>query len=232
MFTSKHDKTKWFTSTWYRMMLNVLLLVSVLAYLASYLTDDTNDQQQRTHHQYNDELDLGDDLTDQIEILDTENKVNCKQSNTPQVVCNSQLYNEFVLYGTIDTNNLQAIDQIITNKLSITVDHSDITNSDNINTESILADKIQKNLQSYYPNSFIKLYPEGGVTLSSQVTLISLATRLDSLNIDHLQYTASTPQQDQSEPQYNESLTEQDKQHEKLIRVIISGSVVSILWWM
>jgi len=35
-------KMKWFKSTWYRIMLSVLLLVSLLAYLASYLIDDTN----------------------------------------------------------------------------------------------------------------------------------------------------------------------------------------------
>ena len=47
-------------------MLSVLLLLSLVAYLASYLIDDTNHEQQYTHHQYNDELDLGDDFRDEI----------------------------------------------------------------------------------------------------------------------------------------------------------------------
>ena len=47
-------------------MLSVLLLVSLVAYLASYLIDDTNHEQQYTDHQYNDELDLGDDFKDEI----------------------------------------------------------------------------------------------------------------------------------------------------------------------
>ena len=164
-------------------MLSVLLLVSLVAYLASYLIDDTNHEQQYTDDQYNDELDLGDDFRDEIEILETQNKVNLKQSNTPQVVSNSQRYNGFVFYGTIDTNNLQAIEQITAEKLSVIDDCSDTTNSDNVNTESTLADNIQKNFESYYLNSFIKLYPYSEVTLSPQETLINLAARLDSLNI-------------------------------------------------
>jgi len=193
--------------------------------------DDTNHEQQYTHHQYNDELDLGDDFKDEIEILETESNINSSLGSKLKSILTSKSLNQYIPHQPIDLPvNLESGCENTVNKVNVSDDYSDITNSEVVPVESSLYDNIQKNFESRYLNNFIEVYPYSEINLSPQETLISLAARLDSLIVDDLEYTPSTTQKDQSESQHNESLTEEDIQYEKLIREIRSGSTVSMYY--
>ena len=214
-------------------MLSVLLLVSLVAYLASYLIDDTNHEQQYTDDQYNDELDLGDDFKDEIEILETESKISSSLGSMLKSIFTSKSLNQYVPRQPIDLpENLESVSESTVNKVNVSDDYSDTTNSEVVPVESSLYDNIQKNFESRYLNNFIEVYPDADVSLASDDMAQHLTLRLDTTYMSPSDLHPDTSQQCESELQDNDSLTEEDKQYEKLIREIRSGSVVSILWWM
>lgn len=214
-------------------MLSVLLLVSLVAYLASYLIDDTNHEQQYTDDQYNDELDLGDDFKDEIEILETESNISSSLGSKLKSILTSKSLNQYIPHQPIDLPvNLESASENTVNKVNVSDDYSDVTSSEVAPVESSLYDNIQKNFESRYLNNFIEVYPDADVSLASDDMAQHLTLRLDTTYMSPSDLHPDTSQQCESELQDNDSLTEEDKQYEKLIREIRSGSVVSILWWM
>ena len=128
--------------------------------------------------------------------------------------------------------NLESASENTVNKVNVSDDYSDVTSSEVAPVESSLYDNIQKNFESRYLNNFIEVYPDADVSLASDDMAQHLTLRLDTTYMSPSDLHPDTSQQCESELQDNDSLTEEDKQYEKLIREIRSGSVVSILWWM
>ena len=192
-------------------MLSVLLLVSLVAYLASYLIDDTNHEQQYTHHQYNDELDLGDDFKDEIEILETESNINSSLGSKLKSILTSKSLNQYVPRQPIDqSDSLESASENIINKVNVSDDYSDITNSEVVPVESSLYDNIQKNFESRYLNNFIEVYPNSDVRLAFDEMAEHLTLRLDTTYMSPSDLHLETSQQCESQLQDNDSLTEED----------------------
>ena len=63
--------------------------------------------------------------------------------------------------------NLESVSENTVNKVNVSDDYSDITNSEVVPVESSLYDNIQKNFESRYLNNFIEVYPDADVSLAS-----------------------------------------------------------------
>ena len=63
--------------------------------------------------------------------------------------------------------NLESVSENTVNKVNVSDDYSDVTNSEVAPVESSLYDNIQKNFESRYVNNFIKVYPDADVSLAS-----------------------------------------------------------------